>query len=62
VDKTTITTNLPEYEVVDKKGSESTKVDYGEFLKIPEEYIYDDAVNMRKSLETKQGTPRLTKK
>ncbi|KAI9238973.1 MAG: hypothetical protein BYD32DRAFT_460212 [Podila humilis] len=62
VNITTITTNLPEYEVVDKKAPKGINVDYGEFLKIPDAYEYEDALNMRKGLEMKQGTPRLTKK
>ncbi|KAF9367555.1 hypothetical protein CPB97_005584 [Podila verticillata] len=61
IDTTTITTNLPEYEVIDKKAPKGTKVNYGEFLKIPDEYNYEDALNMHKGLEMKQGTPRLTK-
>ncbi|KAG0325354.1 hypothetical protein BG000_001838, partial [Podila horticola] len=57
---TGISTDLPEYYVEEKKGV--ARVNYGEFLKIPDEYDYEDSLNMRKGLETKKGAPQLLKK
>ncbi|KAF9319195.1 hypothetical protein BG003_009653 [Podila horticola] len=54
----TVTTNLPEYYVVDKT-QKNAQVNYGEFMKFEDEYDYEDALNMRKNLESTKGPARL---
>ncbi|KAG0076370.1 hypothetical protein BGZ93_001784 [Podila epicladia] len=58
--RTKVFTDLPEYYVEEKKGVD--RVNYGEFLNIPDEYDYEDALNLRKGLETKKGAAQLPKK
>ncbi|KAF9370387.1 hypothetical protein CPC16_003741 [Podila verticillata] len=55
---TTIPTDLPEYSVTNKSG---VKVDYGDFMKYPDEYDYEDAINVRKGFTSTIGDPRLLK-
>ncbi|KAG0030394.1 hypothetical protein BGZ81_002732 [Podila clonocystis] len=55
---TTITTDLPEYHV---EGKDVGKVDYGEFIHLPDEYDYDDSLNIRNGLATKMAVSRLPK-
>ncbi|KAF9278116.1 hypothetical protein BGZ74_003171, partial [Mortierella antarctica] len=55
----TVTTNLPGYQVVDKKNK-NAKVNYGEYMKkYKDEYDYEDALNVRKGLESTRGPARL---
>ncbi|KAF9333343.1 hypothetical protein BG006_003758, partial [Podila minutissima] len=42
---------------VQEKGVE--RVNYGDFLKIPDEYDYEDALNMRKGFKRKKGASQL---
>ncbi|KAF9333923.1 hypothetical protein BG006_002952, partial [Podila minutissima] len=60
VTHTDIFTDLPEYFVQEKKGVD--RVNYGDFLQLPDQYDYEDALNMRKGLETKKGAAQLPKK
>ncbi|KAG0341340.1 hypothetical protein BG000_009479, partial [Podila horticola] len=61
VDTITISTDLPEYYVTDTKEGKGGKINYGEFIKTPDEYDYEDYLNMRKNLETRGGDARLPK-
>ncbi|KAG0329519.1 hypothetical protein BG000_012073 [Podila horticola] len=55
-----IFTDLPEYYVEEENVG---RVNYGEFVtNIHDEYDYEDALNLRKGLETKKGPSRLKKK
>ncbi|KAF9293250.1 hypothetical protein BGZ74_011787 [Mortierella antarctica] len=56
---TSISTDLPEYYVTHTKGA---KINYGEFITAPDEYDYEDYINMHKNLETKMGDAQLPKK
>ncbi|KAG0028727.1 hypothetical protein BGZ82_008276 [Podila clonocystis] len=55
---TTIDTDLPEYHVEEKGVG---KVDYREFINLPDEYDYDDSLNIHNGLETKRAVSRLPK-
>ncbi|KAG0363627.1 hypothetical protein BG005_009978 [Podila minutissima] len=57
---TDIVTDLPEYYVQEKKGVYN--LNYGKFLEIPDEHDYEDALNIRKGLETKKGGVQLPRK
>ncbi|KAF9369157.1 hypothetical protein CPB97_003852, partial [Podila verticillata] len=59
VNTTSITTDLPEYNVVDKNG---TSIDYRKFMTMPVEHDCEDALNGRKGLETRKGAAHLKKR
>ncbi|KAF9374014.1 hypothetical protein CPC16_001530 [Podila verticillata] len=59
VNTTSITTDLPEYNVVDKKGA---NVNYRSFMTMPVEHDCEDALNGRKGLEMRKGVAHLKKR
>jgi len=54
-----IITDLPEYYVADKKDN---KENYGEYVKLGDEYDYEDKLNVRRGLTSKKGDAHLEKK
>lgn len=58
VNTTTITTDLPEYSVVDKSGA---NINHSKFIKMHDGNDFEDTLNMRHGLATTKGRPRLSK-